>query len=121
MQPYSLLSLGQNTGNNSTSNSSASTLAFLTQPYQLNSSGTLPGATTINVGNNVQISGASGSITIADSATGQTVISILGANGYILYANPSSGVNQMVEGTLPDGTTGMVASVNGYDVLSLFA
>jgi hypothetical protein len=121
MNPYSLPVIGvPGASDNSTVNGSSSTLAFLTQPYQFNSSGELPATTTINVGQNVQISGPQGSIIVVDPTTQKTVISILGEDGYILYANPNTGINQMVEGTLPDGTTGLVASVAGVDVLSVF-
>ena len=48
------------------------------------------------------------------------VIQINGPNAYILYSNPSTGVPEMVEGNLPDGTVGMVSAKSGVSVLSLF-
>lgn len=110
MGPYSLPTLQQP--------GSTDTLSgWQVQPYQLNSAGNLPGTTTISINasqsTGVNISGPKQSITVGS-------ITISGPKGYILFANPVSTINQMVEGTLPDGTTGLVASVQGVDVLSIF-
>lgn len=119
MGPYSLTSVGGGSGSIQASDVFAS---WLVQPYQINSAGSLPGQTTIGVnGYGVQISGPNSSIIVSSSNTSQNpVISILGQLGYILFTNPTSTINQMVIGTLPDGTTGMVSSVSGVDVLSIF-
>jgi hypothetical protein len=116
MGPYSLPTLQQ-------PQSSDVFASWLIQPYQLNSAGNLPGNTTIGVnGFGVQISGPNSSIIIsASNNVSQPVISMLGKLGYILFTNPTSQVNQMVIGTLPDGTTGMVSSVTGVNVLTLFS
>lgn len=117
MGPYSLTSVSNGV------NSSDTFASWLIQPYQLNSSGSLPGTTTMGInGYGVQISGPNSSIIVSSSNNiSQPVISILGQLGYILFTNPSTNVNQMVIGTLPDGTTGMVSSVSGVNVLSIFS
>ena len=77
---------------------------------------------TVN-GQGVTISGSTSSIIINDMTTLTAVISILGANGkgYILFTNPTSGLNQIIIGNLPDGTFGMVISKPTIDVLTVFA
>lgn len=124
MQPYSLLNVssGNSTLDNSTS---TGTLSWLTQPYQLNSSGTLPGTTNINIGNNMSINGATGTISVGpSSSSGSTTANTIvldGNNDYMTVADPATGVRQIVIGKLPDGTYGMVVSKPGIDVLSLFS
>lgn len=101
MGPYSLPSVGNIGGtDSSTLNADGSTLAWLDQPNQQNSSGTLPGTTVINVGNVIQINGN---------------------QDYILVSDPNSGIPQLIMGLLPDGTYGMVVSKPGVDVLSVFS
>jgi len=113
--PFSLPSVGPPTSNNSLS-------GWQFQPYQLNSSGNLPGTTTIGInGQGVQISGPNSSIILSDPTSQNATISLLGKNGYILFTSPTTKVNQMIAGILPDGTTGMVSSKTGIDVLSIFA
>lgn len=112
--PYSLPTVGVPASNNTLS-------GWQFQPYQLNSSGTLPGTTTIGInGQGVQISGPNSSIILSDPVSQNTTISILGQKGYILFTSPTTKINQMIEGILPDGTVGMVASKTGIDVLSIF-
>lgn len=113
--PYSLPKVG-------TPNSSNTLSGWQFQPYQLNSSGTLPGTTTIGInGQGVQISGPNSSIILSDPTSQHTTISLLGQKGYMLFTDPNSQVNQMIAGILPDGTVGMVSSKNGIDVLSVFS
>lgn len=93
VDPFALPTIGSVQSNNSLS-------SWLFQPLQQNSSGTLPGTTVIKVGQ---------------------VITIDGNKDYILIANPSTGINQIIIGQLPDGTYGMVVSKPGIDVLTLFS
>lgn len=123
MGPYDLPVVGGNTAISDASNlnSSQSTLAWMVQPNQI-TSGTLSGTTDIGVnGQGVVISGSQSSIVINDPNTTNAVISLLGAKGYILIADPSTGVNVIIIGALPDGTYGMVVAQPGVDVLTLFS
>lgn len=92
VDPFALSSIGSVASNNSLS-------SWLFQPYQQNSSGTLPGTTVINVGQ---------------------VISIDGHNDYIIISNPSTGIKQIMLGKLLDGTYGLVISKPGIDVTTVF-
>jgi hypothetical protein len=120
MGPYSLSSLGSQQGSIQASDTFAS---WLVQPYQINSGGSLPGTTAIGVnGYGVVISGPDSSIIISSSNSSQdAVISLLGQLGYILFTNPTSKLNQIIIGQLPDGTFGMVISKPGIDVLNVFS
>lgn len=113
--PYSLPTI-------STPRSGNALAGWQFQPYQMNSSGTLPGTTTIGInGQGVQISGPNSSIVLSDPTSQQTTISILGQKGYILFTNPNTKVNQGIVGFLPDGTEALVFSKTGVDVLSIFS
>lgn len=116
VDPFALPTIGAVASNNSLS-------SWLFQPLQQNSSGTLPGTTVINVGQNMQINGHTGVIGVgAPVGTGQSnTIVIDGSNDYILITNPSTGINQLVMGKLPDGSFGLVASITGVNVLSVFS
>lgn len=115
MVPYSF----PNVGNVRSSDVFAS---WLIQPYQLNSAGNLPGNTTISVnGQGVQISGPNSSIILADPTTQNAVMSLLGKKGYMLFADPVTKLNNIIIGKLPDGTSGMVVSKPGIDVLTVFS
>lgn len=114
MIPYSLPSLSPVQSNN--------TLNWQIQPYQMNSSGTIPGTTVMNVGQNMQINGNNGTIGVgAANGSSENTIVIDGNNDYILVSDPSSGIAQLVMGKLPDGTFGLVVSKTGVSVLSLFS
>lgn len=113
--PYGLSSVSSKGFSNTLSN-------WMFQPLQQNSSGTLPGTTVINVGQNMQINGNNGTIGVGAAAgsSGSNTIIIDGNNDYIVISNPSSTIKQMLIGKLPDGTYGMVVSQTGVDVLSVF-
>lgn len=70
-------------------------MSWMVQPYQINSSGTLPGNTVINVGQGVQINGNTGTITLT---------------------NPTTSKVSIVLGLLPDGTYNLVIAKTGLDV-----
>jgi hypothetical protein len=119
MQPYSLLSIGPRVSMPQAQDPFA---GWTIQPYQLNTAGNLPGNTTISVnGNGVQISGPTSSIILSDTTTLHAVMSLLGNKGYMLFADPTTGINNIIIGKLPDGTTGMVVSKPGVDVLTVFS
>lgn len=100
MQPYSLLNLGGNNNLDASNvNANSSTLSWLTQVNQFNSSGSLPGTTVMNIGQVIQINGN---------------------QDYILIST-TSGIAQLVMGSLPDGSVGMVVAKQGVSVLSLFS
>lgn len=113
MQPYSLPNLTPVTSSN--------TLNWQIQPYQFNSSGTLPGTTVMNVGQNMQINGNTGQIGVGGTGSSSNTIVIDGKKDYILVSDPGTGIAQLVMGELPDGTYGMVVSKTGVSVLSLFS
>lgn len=113
VDPYSLPTIGSVDSNNSLS-------SWLFQPLQQNSSGTLPGTTVINVGQNMQINGNTGVIGVGGTNSASNTISIDGPNDRILITNPSTTVPVMIIGALPDGSYGMVVAKNGVSVLSLF-
>jgi hypothetical protein len=115
MGPYSLPALGGTA-------SSDTFASWLIQPYQINSAGNIPGQTTMTVnGQGVQISGPTSSIILSDLTTQNPVMSLLGNDGYMLFANPTNKLNQIIIGKLPDGTYGMVISKPGIDVLTVFS
>lgn len=62
-----------------------------------------------------------GELIITDPTTNKQIMTITGTNGYQLFTNPTTGVNQIITGFLPDGTSGMVISKPGIDVLSTFS
>lgn len=122
MQPYSLTSIGSSNLTESTLNSAQNTLAYLIEPYELNASGNIPGNTTIGVnGQGVQISGPTSSIILSSTTTLNAVMSLLGNKGYMLFADPSTGINYIIIGHCPDGSNQMVISKPGIDVLSVFS
>jgi hypothetical protein len=114
VDPFALPTIGSVESNNSLS-------GWLFQPLQQNSSGTLPGTTVINVGQNMQINGNTGQIGVGGTNSTSNTITIDGKNDRILIADPTTGINQIIIGLLPDGTYGMVVSNPGIDVLTLFS
>lgn len=75
---------------------------------------------TISAGNIRGNQNITGTLTIQDTTSGNPVITLDGTNLYSLYADPSTKINQIIIGKLPDGTFGMVVSKTGTDVLTVF-
>ena len=109
VDPYSLPSIGAVQSNDSFA-------SWLFQPIQQNSSGTLPGTTVINVGQNMSINGHTGTIAVG---AGSPVL-LDGTNQRILITNATTGIPQIIIGLLPDGNYGMVISKPGIDVTTVF-
>jgi hypothetical protein len=61
-----------------------------------------------------------GDILIKDPSTNNQVISLSGTNQSFNFTNPTTGINQIRIGLLPDGTYNMVVTPNGVSVDSAF-
>lgn len=62
-----------------------------------------------------------GDLIINSPTSNSPVISISGTTNNILITDSDTAINQIVIGSLPDGTYGMVVSKSGIDVLTLFS
>lgn len=62
-----------------------------------------------------------GTLNIADPTSGNPISSINGTNGYQLFTDPTTQINQIIIGKLPDNSFGMVISKPGTDVLNVFS
>lgn len=89
-----------------------------TLPRQI-ATGSTRGTQTVGYGS-VKIDGTSNSIILSSPVTGNSNVTI-SANGYQLFTNPSTQINQIIIGVLPDNTYGLVISKPGVDVLTVFS
>ena len=137
MGPYSLTSVGPQAGSITAQDTFS---PFMIQPYQINTGGTLPGTTNINLGQNVQISGTEGNIVFLNGGNksiqiglltdGKEGLQFLDDTGFVVaeftgstwyWYDKSSGKNIMQIGLLPDGTYGWAVAAPGYNVADGFA
>ena len=67
-----------------------------------------------NIRGNQNITGI---FTVLNTANSKPIVTIDGTNDYILIADPTTGLNRIIIGLLPDGTYGMAISKTGKDVI----
>ena len=104
---------------NSIGNTEISTASMpKVQPTQM-ITGTLTGTQSVGTYGNVLIDGSNNQIVLSDPVTGNPNITIT-SKGYQTFTNPSTKIDQIIIGLLPDNTYGMVISKPGVSVESLF-